>query len=140
MKLKKKTSKSIKSQINNNQKEAKIDKITNWMTQLFFERLGVNFQEMREKRENKEKKFIAAQPNLLRKHASHRQIEYDSPLPMMHKSMIWITEKNLTHHLNGTKIITCVARVSNLFLSCQIKPCCKFQIWISTRIHNNKGL
>jgi hypothetical protein len=40
---KKKTSKSIKSQINNNQKEAKIDKITNWMTQLFFERLGVNF-------------------------------------------------------------------------------------------------
>jgi hypothetical protein len=39
----------------------KIDKITNWTIQLFFERAGVNFKGIREKRE--ERKKTPPQPN-----------------------------------------------------------------------------
>jgi hypothetical protein len=38
-------------------RSAKINKITNWRVQLFFERIGVNFKGMKEKRERKEKKL-----------------------------------------------------------------------------------
>jgi hypothetical protein len=38
-------------------RSAKINKITNRRVQLFFERVGVNFKGMKEKRERKEKKL-----------------------------------------------------------------------------------
>jgi hypothetical protein len=58
----------------------KIDKIINRRTQLFFGSAGVNFKSMRQKRERREKNFIATQPNFLCEHAPYHQKEHDSSL------------------------------------------------------------
>jgi hypothetical protein len=54
-------------------RRAKIDKTTNWRTQLFFGMSDVNFKGMREK----EKNSTTAQPYLIREHMPHRRKKDD---------------------------------------------------------------